>query len=174
MNTIIRRAVASDLPQMLEIYNDVILHTTAVYSYEPHTIEMREAWFEERIKKCFPVFVAEVDGNIAGFSSYGPFRVWPAYKYTVENSVYVHQGHRGKGIAKLLLEPLIKDAKEKNYHAMIAGIDSSNEASIKLHTQFGFVQVAHFKEVGYKFGRWLDLKFFELIFETPAEPNEEQ
>ncbi len=168
----IRNAIRDDVPQMLDIYNDVILNTTAVYSYQPHTLEMRYAWFDERVRSHFPVFVAEENGIITGFSSYGAFRAWPAYKYTVENSVYVHSGHRGKGIAKLLLQPLIAAAKANNIHTMVAGIDASNAASIRLHEQFGFTEVAHFKQVGYKFGKWLDLKFLELLFETPLEPNE--
>jgi L-amino acid N-acyltransferase YncA len=172
-NITIRTATEEDLPQILDIYNHLIINTTAVYSYKPHTLEMRKAWFDERKENNFPVFVAMIDDKVVGFSSYGKFRVWPAYKYTVENSVYVHEGYRGKGIAKQLLQVLIDDAKEKNYHAMIAGIDSSNEVSVKLHGQFGFVEVANFKQVGFKFGKWLDLKFMELIFETPINPVEE-
>src|SRR5215218_5475124 len=169
----VRAATYQDLPQILEIYNDVILHTTSVYSYQPHTLAMRQQWFKERAENNFPVYVADHEGTIAGFSSYGAFRVWPAYKYTVENSVYVHPAHRGKGIAKHLLQPLIADAISKDYHAMIAGIDSSNTISMRLHRQFGFTEVAHFKQVGYKFGKWLDLKFFELLFETPFYPTED-
>lgn len=169
----VRAATYHDLPQILDIYNDVILQTTSVYSYQPLTLAMRQQWFEERREKNFPVLVYDLDGTIAGFSSYGPFRVWPAYKYTVENSVYVHPQHRGKGIAKSLLHPLIDDAIGKQYHAMIAGIDSSNIISMNLHQQFGFTEVAHFKQVGYKFGKWLDLKFFERLFETPDHPTEE-
>src|SRR5476651_1774125 len=151
-NHITREAVWDDIPQLLAIYNHVIENTTAVYSYHPHTLEMRQAWFEERRKSNFPVFVTETEDVITGFASYGSFRVWPAYQYTVENSVYVHYEHRGKGIAKILLERLISDAKTKNYHAMIAAIDSVNEVSMRLHEQFGFEKVAHFKQVGYKFG----------------------
>lgn len=158
-----REARQEDLPQLLEIYNHVIANTTAVYSYDPHTLEMRQAWFEERKKNNFPVFITESNGVISGFASYGSFRVWPAYRYTIENSVYVHHEHRGKGIAKILLQLLIDDAKAKKYHAMIAAIDSTNEVSIKLHQQFGFEEVAHFKQVGYKFDKWLDLKFLELL-----------
>ena len=83
----VRPAILSDLPQMLNIYNDIILNTTAVYHYEPHTLEMRLEWFESRREQGFPIFVAEEDDVILGFSSFGPFRPWPAYKYTVENSV---------------------------------------------------------------------------------------
>ncbi len=160
---ITREATEDDLPQLLAIYNHVIANTTAVYSYEPHSLEMRRAWFEERKQQQFPVLVVEIDQVIAGFGSYGSFRAWPAYRHTVENSVYVHHEYRGKGIAKIILQLLIKDAGAKNYHAMIAGIDSTNEVSMNLHRQFGFVEVAHFKEVGYKFDKWLDLKFFELL-----------
>jgi len=160
---LIRKADWSDLPQLLDIYNDIILHTTAVYDYEPHTFEMREAWFKTKQEQGFPVFVAEEGNNILGFSSIGPFRAWAAYKYSVENSVYVDAAQRDKGIGKLLIPPLIDAAKELKMHTIIAGIDATNESSIKLHTHFGFREVAHFKEVGWKFERWLDLKFLQLI-----------
>ena len=159
----IREAVREDIPQMLEIYNEVILNTTAVYNYDPHTLEMRTEWFETKQQQGFPVFVAEENNTILGFSTIGPFRAWQAYKYTVENSVYVKADCRGKGIGKLLLPPLIDAAKRQGLHAIVAGIDATNDVSIALHKQFGFVEVAHFKEVGYKFDRWLDLKFLELI-----------
>ncbi len=107
---------------------------------------------------------------IAGFSTFGPFRAWQAYKYTVENSVYVDAAHRGRGIGKLLLAPLIRVAKERDLHAIIAGIDATNSTSIRLHESFGFEEVAHFRQVGYKFGRWLDLKFFELVLDGPERP----
>jgi phosphinothricin acetyltransferase len=159
----IRVAVPDDLPGILEIYNDAIINTTAVYSELPHTLEMRQSWYNDRISNGFPVFVAVAGDTIAGFSTFGHFRVWPCYRYTVEHSVYVHINHRRKGISKLLLQPLIDKAKEMKLHAMIAGIDSENEVSLQLHRSFGFVEVAHFREVGFKFGRWLDLKFMQLI-----------
>lgn len=159
----IREAIEDDLSQMLIIYNDIILHTTAVYDYEPHKLEMRKQWFETKKQQGFPVFVAEEDGKILGFSSIGPFRAWAAYKYSVENSVYVDAAVRGKGIGKLLIPPLIDASKKLNMHTIIAGIDANNETSLKLHKSFGFEEVAHFKEVGWKFERWLDLKFLQLI-----------
>lgn len=158
-----REATIEDLPSILEIYNDAILNTTAVYDYKPHTLEMRKQWFDAKQQQGFPVFVAEEDGEIVGFSSIGPFRAWEAYKYSVENSIYVKEGCRGKGIGKLLLKPLIEAAGQLNLHTIIAGIDATNEVSIKLHAQFGFEEVAYFKQVGYKFDRWLDLKFMQLI-----------
>jgi L-amino acid N-acyltransferase len=159
----IRQATAADLAAILEIYNDIIVNTTAVYDYNPHTIAMRQQWFETKQQQGFPVFVAEENGEILGFSSIGPFRVWAAYQYTVENSIYVAAAARGRGIAKLLMPPLIEAARQLKLHTMVAGIDASNEASIALHKKFGFTEVAHFTEVGYKFNRWLDLKFLQLI-----------
>ena len=160
---IIRQAEKKDLQDLLSIYNDIILNTTAVYDYEPHTLEMRQQWFETKRQQGFPVFVAEESERILGFSSIGPFRAWAAYKYSVENSVYVAADARGKGIGKLLIPPLIETAKKLGLHTIIASIDATNEASLKLHKSFGFEEVAHFKEVGWKFDRWLDLKFLQLI-----------
>ncbi|GAO43480.1 GNAT family N-acetyltransferase [Flavihumibacter petaseus] len=160
---IIRQAVSGDLPAILDIYNDAILNTTAVYDYQPHTLAMRETWFNTKVEQRMPVLVAEDSGMIQGFASYGPFRAWAAYQYTVENAIYVHPAHRGKGIAKALMQPLIEAARKQQLHTMVAGIDASNAASIALHRQFGFEEVACFKEVGYKFNRWLDLVFLQLM-----------
>ena len=159
----IREAIEDDLPQVLSIYNDIILHTTAVYDYEPHTLEMRKHWFETKKEQGFPVFVAEENKNIRGFSSIGPFRAWAAYKYSVENSIYVAASERGKGIGKLLIPPLIGATRKLGLHTIIASIDANNEPSLRLHKSFGFEEVAHFKEVGWKFDRWLDLKFLQLM-----------
>lgn len=159
----VRRANENDLPAMLAIYNDIILNTTAVWHSEPHTLQMRQDWFALKQEQNHPVFIAEEQDNLVGFSTFGPFRPWHGYRFTVENSVYVAAENRGKGISKLLMPPLIEAARQLNLHAIVAGIEASNEASISLHLKFGFVEVAHFKEVGYKFDRWLDLKFLELI-----------
>ena len=163
----LRHAEESDLPAMLEIYNEIIVNTTAVWHDEPHTLEMRKTWFAQRKEQGFPVFVAVEEGELLGFSSIGPFRPWPGYRFTVENSVYVAADCRGKGVANVLMPPLITAAKELKLHAIVAGIEASNESSIKLHNKFGFTEVAHFKEVGFKFGRWMDLKFLELIIAAP-------
>lgn len=159
----VRKATEADLPQILVIYNEIIANSTAVYYYEPHTLEMRKAWLLEREALGFPVFVAEEDGELLGMSSIGPFRVPTAYKFSVENTVHVAANARGRGVGKLLMPPIIEAAKQLGMHTIIAGIDASNEVSLHLHKQFGFEEVAHFKEVGYKFGRWLDLKFLQLI-----------
>lgn len=159
----IRLATENDLPQILDIYNEIIKHTTAVYYYEPHTMEMRKQWFEERKQKGFPVFVAEEDRVILGMSSIGPFRVPTAYQFSAENTVHVAAHARGRGVGKLLMPPIIEAAGKLKMHTLIAGIDASNEVSLHLHRSFGFVEVAHFKEVGFKFDRWLDLKFLQLM-----------
>jgi len=166
----LRDAGEEDLAAILDIYNDVIINTTAVYSEKPHTLQMRKEWYHERVNNNFPVYVAEANGKIAGFSSFGHFRAWPCYRYTVEVSVYVEQSFRGKGISKILLGALIDRARAMNIHAIIAGISADNEISIKLHQSFGFKEVANFKEVGYKFGRWLDLKFLELLIDNNPGP----
>ena len=168
----IREATRNDLPAMLEIYNDIIVNTTAVYDYKPHSLGMREQWLEAKIEQGFPVFVAEEKEVIYGYSTIGAFRNWAAYKYSVENSIYVSKEARGKGIGKLLMPPIIEAARAREMHTILAGIDATNEASIRLHEQFGFIEVALFKQVGYKFGKWLDLKFFQLILDTPKEPKE--
>lgn len=159
----IRLATNEDLPGMLLIYNDIILNTTAVWHNDPHTLEMRQEWLATKQEQGYPVFVAVENDAIVGFSTIGPFRPWIGYRYTVENSIYVAAKSRGKGIAKLLMTPLIDASKELGLHAVVAGIEAENVASIKLHEQFGFEEVAHFKQVGFKFNRWMDLKFLELI-----------
>lgn len=169
----VRTAAESDLPEILTIYNDIIVNTTAVYDYKPHTPAMRKQWWDAKVQQGFPVFVAEEAGRIVGFSSIGPFRAWAAYKYSVENSIYVAADQRGKGIGKLLMPPLIEAAGKLNMHTILAGIDASNDASVRLHESFGFKEVALFREVGYKFGKWLDLKFLQLVLNTPARPDEQ-
>ncbi len=159
----VRHATEEDLPAILNIYNDVIVNTTAVYDYETHTLSMRTAWFNAKKEQGWPVFVAEEHGDILGMSSIGPFRAWAAYQYAVENSIYVAAPARGKGIGKLLMPPLIDASKQLGLHTILAGIDAGNEASIRLHRYFDFEEVAHFKQVGWKFDRWLDLKFLQLI-----------
>lgn len=163
MNIHIQPATEDDLPEILAIYNHMILHTTAVYDEEPHTLAMREAWFKQKQSQGFPVLVAKAEQQVVGFAAYGSFRAWSAYKYTVEHSLYVKENFQRKGVGKLLLQTLIDCAKTNQLHTMIAGIDATNEASIALHKQFGFQEAAFLKEVGYKFGKWLDLKLLQLM-----------
>lgn len=169
----LRDATDADLGPILAIYNHAIVNTTAVFSYAPHTLDMRREWFETKRASGTPVIVAEDNaGAITGFATYGPFRAWPAYKYSIEHSVYVAEHARRQGIARALMTDLIARARAQHYHAIIGGVVADNIASLRLHAALGFREVAHFREVGYKFGRWLDLKFVELLLPTPAEPRE--
>jgi L-amino acid N-acyltransferase len=168
MNYAVRDARESDLAEMLAIYNDAVLTTTAVYDYRPRSPEQQVAWFRAKCDQDLPVLVAESDGAIVGFASYGPFRPWPAYLHSVENSIYVAADWRGRGIGSLLLPALIQHASDRGLHTMIAGIDTSNEASLRLHAKFGFTSVAQFREVGWKFERWLDLTFLQRMLEKAA------
>lgn len=158
----IRPATRADLPGILEIYNDAVLHTTATYDYEPRTLEHRTQWFEERQREGYPIFVAVDDAErVVGWSALNPYHARMGYRFTSENSVYVAADVRGRGIGKLLLAPLIEGAKARGLHAIIAAIDATNEASIRLHLAFGFEKVGLFREVGFKFDRWLDVVYME-------------
>lgn len=162
----VRPATHDDLPAVLEIYNEAILNTTATYDYEPHTLAERTAWFEERQREGYPVLAAEdEEGGLVGWASLGRFRERYGYRFTVEDSIYVAAERRGQGIGKRLLAALIEAAREKGYHAIIAGIDAEMEVSVRLHAAFGFEKVGHVKEVGYKFDRWLDVIFMELLLD---------
>ncbi len=158
----VRNATEEDLPAMLEIYNEIILNTLAVWHEQAHTLAMRKEWFALKKEQGFPVLVAESQGVVLGFATIATFRPWSGFRFTVENSVYVRPENRGQGVAKLLLPALIDAAKQLNIHAIVAGIEATNDISIALHEKFGFIEVAHFKEVGFKFGRWMDLKFMQL------------
>lgn len=159
--------------QILDIFNDAILNSTALYDYKPWTMDTMKVWFETKAQHNFPVIgIVDDEGVLMGFGSYGQFRVRPAYKYTIENSLYVHRDHRGKGLGKILLNEIISHATSQNFHSIIAVIDASNEISLDLHRKAGFTQVGVFREVGYKFGRWLDAAFLQLNLDTPATPEE--
>jgi L-amino acid N-acyltransferase YncA len=160
----VREAETADLDAILAIYNDAVVHTTATYDYEPRTLDAQRQWFEAKRAQSFPVLVGLEADVVSGFASYGPFRPWAAYLYTVENSVYVAPERRGRGVGTAVLGPLLEIARSRGFHAMVAGIDATNEPSLKLHAKFGFEKVAHFHEVGWKFERWLDLVFLERIF----------
>ena len=162
----IRAAEKNDLDAMLAIYNDAIINTTAVYDYQPRTREVEHQWFETKQAQRLPVFVAHDGATIVGFGSFGPFRPWPAYQFSVENSLYVDSAYRRKGAGTALLDALVSAAQAAGYHTMVAGIDATNEASLALHRKAGFQPVAHFREVGWKFERWLDLVFMEKILST--------
>jgi L-amino acid N-acyltransferase YncA len=164
----IRPAVRDDCQGILDIYNDAVLTTTASYDYRPRTLEHRLEWFDAHQRDNYAVFVAEtLQGEMVGWSALNRYHDRMGFRFTTENSVYVAAPHRGRGVGKLLLAPLFDAAKAKGLHAIIAAIDASNEASIRLHAGFGFVEVGHFKQVGFKFGRWLDLVYMEKVLDGP-------
>jgi phosphinothricin acetyltransferase len=161
------------LGAILDIFNDAISNTTSVYYYKPHTIEDMLPWYEEKVRDGFPVLVFEENNHVIGFAAFGPFRDRPAYKYTVEHSVYVHKDHRGKGVGTRLMMDLIKIASEREYATMVAGIDSGNEVSRAMHENLGFTNCGTVKRVGYKFGKWLDVTFYQYGLRGPTTPKEE-
>jgi L-amino acid N-acyltransferase len=159
--------------QILTIFNDAILNTTALYDYNPWTMDTMRIWFETKRQHYFPVIgLIDDNGQLMGFGSYGQFRIRPAYKYTIENSLYVHRDYRGRGLGKILLAEIIEHAKQQQYHCIIGVIDAENTVSIGLHESFGFKNVGTFKEVGFKFGKWLDAAFMQLTLPTPNKPVE--
>jgi phosphinothricin acetyltransferase len=166
----IRSAGDDDLADILRIYNQAIENTTAVFEYRAHTIEMRRAWFKAKQAASLPVQVALESGIVLGFASYGPFRAWPAYRYSVELSVYVDESARGRGIGSALVRSILASAREQDLHVVMAGVTSDNAVSLRLHEKLGFVEVAHIREVGYKFGRWLDLKLLQIVLDGPRQP----
>lgn len=157
----VRRACREDCPSILSIYNEAVRTTTASYDLEPRTMEHRLSWFDDHARDDYPVFVAEESGVVVGWSSLSRYHDRYGYRFTCENSIYVAAAHRGRGIGALLLAPLIDGARERGLHVIIAVIDASNEASLRLHGRFGFEKVGHFREVGHKFGRWLDVAYLQ-------------
>jgi len=168
----LRAAEESDLAAILAIYNHAIETTTAVFDYRPHTLQMRRDWLQSKRSANCPIVVAVNNTEVVGFATYGPFRAWPAYKYTVEHSVYVASSSRRRGIGRALVNEMVSEARRNQMHNVIAGIVSDNLPSLDLHRSLGFVDAGCVHQVGYKFGRWLDLTFLELLLETPTNPEE--
>lgn len=160
--------------QILNIFNEAILTSTALFDYKPRAPESMAAWFKAKENGGFPVIGIEDSGEqLLGFASYGTFRAWPAYKYSIEHSVYVHKDHRGKGLGRILMRELIAAAQAQNYHLLVGGIEATNTGSIALHQSLGFTHAGTLREAGFKFGRWLDLSFYQLTLQSPAHPNDD-
>lgn len=156
---------------ILAILNEAIANSTALYDYQPRPAESMVGWFEAKVRGRYPVIGVEDDhGTLMGFASFGPFRAWPAYKYTVEHSVYVDTRFRGQGVGRALLGALVLAAEQQDYHVMVGGIDATNAISIRLHESLGFKACGIVRHAGFKFGRWLDLAFYQLILRTPSTP----
>ena len=165
MEVQIRPFEIKDTQSILDIINYNILNSTALYDYKIRDLETQKTILEDKINKGFPVIVAECDGKLVGFGMYSEFRFREAYKFTVEHSVYISPNEMGKGIGKMIMAQLIIQAKAQGLHTMIGVIDSENKSSITFHEQFGFKTVGIIKESGYKFDRWLDSVFMQLLLE---------
>ncbi|ORX92240.1 sortase-like acyltransferase [Basidiobolus meristosporus CBS 931.73] len=163
----IRDCELSDVPGILEIFNWEILHSTSIFEYEEKALEEREAWFNFLKSRGYPLIVAidttTPEKRVAGYCCLGVFRDKPAFKSTTEVSLYIHQGYRRRGLGKRLMKEIIQRGKDLGFCNIIAGITAENTASLKLYEQLGFSFVGTFHRVGYKFDRWLDCTFMELM-----------
>lgn len=165
----IRDAQAADAEAITEIYNHAVLHTTAIWNDKTVTAENRRAWMLDRRASGYPLLVAVDDENeVIGYATFGDWRAWDGYRHTVEHSVYVRDGQQGRGVGSALLQRIIEAARRLGKHVMVAGIESENVGSIRLHERFGFSTVGQLSQVGTKFGRWLDLTFMQLALDDQA------
>ncbi len=158
---LVREALEADFDEVTAIYNEVVTNSTAIYNDRPATTAERITWWKSRQAQGYPVLVAIVENAVAGFASFGDFRSWPGYRFTVEGTIHVHASSRDHGIGTELLKSLIAHASKLGKHIMVAGVDAENAASLRFLERFGFERVAHLREVGYKFDRFLDLVFLQ-------------
>lgn len=158
--TTLRLATPADLCGINAIYNHSVLSSTATYQTEPSTDAERIAWLFAHGPQ-HPVLVAEIDRRVVGWGSLSPFHARAAFARTVEESVYIHHDFHRRGIGKAILTELLKRAKELGHHRVIAAISGDQEPSLALHESLGFTERGRLTEVGFKFGRWLDLVYLE-------------
>ncbi|NUB23545.1 GNAT family N-acetyltransferase [Azospirillum brasilense] len=171
----VRDASTGDIAGIVAIYNDAVANTTAIWNEVTVDEANRAAWLADRQRAGYPVLVAiDPNGLVAGYASFGDWRAWDGYRHTVEHSVYVRADQRGSGIGKALMLALIERARGIGKHVMVAGIEARNEGSIRLHEKLGFEHVGHLKQVGTKFGSWLDLAFLQLMLDARTDPDEIQ
>ncbi|HEX7362789.1 MAG TPA: GNAT family N-acetyltransferase [Bryobacteraceae bacterium] len=157
----IREAAEEDFEQIAAIYNEIVGNSTAIYNDRPVAVADRIAWWRARKEQGYPVLVAAEVSAILGFASFGDFRPWPGYRFTVEGTIHIHASSRGRGVGTELLKALVAHAQMAGKHIMIGGVDAENVASLRFLEKFGFERVAHLREVGYKFDRFLDLIFLQ-------------
>ena len=170
----LKQCTEKQLSEIMAIFNEAILNTTALYDYKPRTLEMMQTWYNYKQKGNYKIIGAFDESNtLLGFATYGPFREQPAYKYTVEHSIYVRSDKRGNGLGKTLLEKIINEVEEQDYHLLVGVIDASNSVSIHLHKMEGFVFCGLIKESGFKFGKWLDVAFYQKTLKTPKNPEDD-
>ncbi|MFF7105733.1 GNAT family N-acetyltransferase [Pseudomonas sichuanensis] len=166
----LRDALAEDLPGILDIYNDAVRNTTAIWNETPVDLANRRAWFEARAQQGYPILVAVDESGVLGYASFGDWRPFEGFRHTVEHSVYIRGDQRGKGLGPILMAALIERARTCDKHVMVAAIESGNAASIRLHQRLGFAITGQMAQVGVKFGRWLDLTFMQLNLDENALP----
>ncbi|QPO18515.1 N-acetyltransferase family protein [Pseudomonas sp. Y39-6] len=169
----IRDATEQDLPAIRDIYNDAVLNTTAIWNEQPVDLANRLAWFTARQAQRYPILVAVENHEVTGYASFGDWRPFEGFRYSVEHSVYVRNDQRGKGLGPRLMQTLIERARADGKHVMVAAIESGNQASLRLHERLGFSTTGQMPQVGIKFGRWLDLTFMQLTLNPGAEPPQE-
>ena len=175
MAYVIRDAVPADLPAILDIYNDAVLNTLAIWNENTVDLSNRQQWFDARQTQAYPILVIVDHANVPlGYASFGDWRPFEGFRHTVEHSVYVHPDQRGKRLGPQLLAALIERAKACDKHVMVAAIESANSASIHVHKQLGFVTSGRMPQVGIKFGRWLDLTFMQLMLNLGALAPQER
>jgi phosphinothricin acetyltransferase len=168
----VRDAGEGDIQAITGIYNDAVQHSTAIWNDATIDAANRLAWLSDRQQAGYPVLVAaNGDEGVLGYASFGDWRAWDGYRHTVEHSVYVRADQRGKGVGEALMRALIERARTIGKHVMVAGIEASNAGSIRLHEKLGFEHVGHLKQVGTKFGGWLDLLFLQLVLDDRTEPD---
>jgi L-amino acid N-acyltransferase len=167
----VRDACVADARAIRDLYNALIPTTTVAWTETLETLQQRQAWLRRQQRGDYPVLVAEADGVVVGFASYGSFRGegrWPGYRYTVEHSIHVEQPRWGTGIGSALMLALIERARSAGIHVMVGAIDSDNTASLQFHERLGFSPVALMPQVGRKFERWLDLVLVQRLIEQPS------
>lgn len=160
--TTVRDATESDVPAVLDIYNHYVLNSIATFDIEPQSLDDRLRWFRET-RPPHRIFVAEDADAVVGFASLRPFRTRAAYRFTAEDSVYLHPEHCGRGLGSRLLRQALEAAAEGGFHTVIAGVSLPNEASMRLHQSAGFTLVGIEREVGYKFERWIDVAWLQRM-----------
>ncbi|NEU96577.1 GNAT family N-acetyltransferase [Bradyrhizobium uaiense] len=163
---IIRPATEDDIPAITAIFNEAVVNSNAIWTEKQDSEAERLAWMKARLALGYPVLVAVEGSVVLGYGTFGDFRAFPGYRYSVEHSVYIHVDHRGRGLGRVIVDELVAAARALGKHVMIAGIDGGNPASLRLHAQAGFVEVARMPEVGRKFGRWLELVFMQRVLDT--------
>lgn len=162
----IRDATDDDLEAILALHNRLIPIDATAWTERLETIDERREWFAHKQHSRWPVLVAEVDDHVVGFATYGEFRdnaTWEGYRFTAELTIHVAPDHHGTGVGRLLMETLIERARAAGLHTLVAAVDGANEGSIRFHERLGFVETGRMPEVGYKFGRWLDLVLLQRV-----------